>query len=123
MSELKKIFPACELVKVGEATVKIYPVKLKSLEEYSQTAGSIISFLADATAIKMLSYGAKEAAQLKRLLLLNTNLSSRQIRKLNASDAILLGYQVVRVNFDFFEKALHQVMVSLPDGGISSSDL
>lgn len=123
MSELKKIFPGYELVKVGGASVKIYPVKLKDLEEYSQTAGSIVAFLADTTAIKMVAYGAKNTTQLQRLLRLNTSLSARQIRKLSASDAILLGYQVVRVNFDFFEKALHEVVVSLPDGGTLSSGL
>ena len=68
MSELKKIFPGYELVKVGGASVKIYPVKLKDLEEYSQTAGSIVAFLADTTAIKMVAYGAKNTTQLQRLL-------------------------------------------------------
>lgn len=123
MNELKTLFPDCEMVKIGRVSVKIYPVKLKDLELYSQAAGSIVAFLADTTAIKMVAYGAKNTAQLQRLLRLNTNLSARQIRNLSASDAILLGYQVVRVNFDFFEKALHEVMVSLPDGDTLSSGL
>lgn len=122
MSELKTLFPEYESVTIGRVTAKIYPVKLKDLEAYSQTAGGLIALLADATAIKMTIYGAKNTASLQKLLSTCTSLSRRQISKLSANDAILLGYQVVRVNFDFFAQALPEVVASLPDGAGLSSD-
>lgn len=121
MSELKTLFPSHETVKIGNVTAKIYPVKLKDLDMYSQAAANLIALLADATVIKMTVYGAKNAAELNKLLLSCTSLSRRQISKLSANDAILFGYQVVRVNFDFFARALPEVVASLPDGdGLSS---
>lgn len=121
MSELKTLFPSHETVKIGNVTAKVYPVKLKDLEMYSQAAANLIALLADATVIKMTVYGAKNAAELNKLLLACTNLSRRQISGLSANDAILFGYQVVRVNFDFFARALPEVVASLPDGaGLSS---
>ncbi|NLD14466.1 MAG: hypothetical protein GX665_05155 [Gammaproteobacteria bacterium] len=122
MSELKTLFPIHETVKIGSVTAKIYPVKLKDLEMYSQAAGNLIALLADATVIKMTVYGAKHAQELNKLLAKCTSLSRRQISKLSANDAILFGYQVVRVNFDFFARALPEVVASLPDGAGLSSD-
>lgn len=89
---------------------------------YSQASSELIALLADATVIKMTVYGAKHGASLRRLLSTCTSLSGRQISKLSANDAILFGYQVVRVNFDFFAQALPKVVASLPDGAGSSSD-
>lgn len=120
LSELKILFPSHETVKIGNATAKIYPVKLKDLEMYSQAAANLIALLADATVIKMTVYGAKHAAELNKLLLACTSLSRRQISRLSANDAILFGYQVVRVNFDFFAQALPEVIASLPDGSMPS---
>lgn len=121
MSELKTLFPSHETVKVGNVTAKVYPVKLKDLDMYSQAAANLIALLADATVIKMTIYGAKHGAELNKLLRTCTSLSRRQISKLSANDAILFGYQVVRVNFDFFARALPEVVASLPDGaGLSS---
>lgn len=122
MSELKTLFPEFELVAIGKVKAKIYPVKLKDLEDYAQAAGELIALLADVSALKIATYGAKNSRQLKRLLRSNTNLSAWRIRSLGANDAILLGYQVVRVNFDFFAKALPEVVASLPDGAGLSSD-
>lgn len=122
MSELKTLFPSHETVKIGNVTAKVYPVKLKDLEMYSQAAANLIALLADATVIKMTVYGAKNAAELNKLLLSCTSLSRRQISRLSANDAILFGYQVVRVNFDFFARALPEVVASLPDGAGLSSD-
>ncbi|WP_205342224.1 hypothetical protein [Denitrificimonas caeni] len=121
MSELKTLFPEYESVTIGRVTAKIYPVKLKDLEAYSQTASGLIALLADATAINMTIYGAKNTANLQKLLSTCTSLSRRQISRFSANDAILFGYQVVRVNFDFFAHALPEVVASLPDGaGLSS---
>lgn len=122
MSELKTLFPEYESVTIGRVTAKIYPVKLKDLESYSQTASGLIALLADATVIKMTIYGAKNAGNLQKMLRDCTSLSRRQISRLSANDAILFGYQVVRVNFDFFAHALPEVVVSLPDGAGLSSD-
>lgn len=122
MSELKTLFPEYESVTIGRVTAKVYPVKLKDLEAYSQTAGGLIALLADATAIKMTVYGAKHAQELSKLLVTCTSLRRRQISRLSANDAILFGYQVVRVNFDFFAHALPEVVASLPDGAGLSSD-
>lgn len=122
MSELKTLFPECESVTIGRITAKLYPVKLKDLESYSQAAGELIALLADATAIKMTVYGAKNADSLKKLLSTCTSLSRRQISRLSANDAILFGYQVVRVNFDFFAQALPEVVASLPGGAGLPSD-
>lgn len=121
LSELKILFPDHERVKIGAVSAKIYPVKLSDLELYSQAAAGLIALLADVSALKIATYGAKNAADLRKLLISCTSLSRRQIRRLSANDAILFGYQVVRVNFDFFEKALPIVVASLPDGaGLSS---
>ena len=122
MSELKTLFPDHELVKIGRTVAKIYPVKLKDLDAYSQAAGNLIALLADATVIKMTVYGAKHAQELSKLLVTCTSLSRQQISRLSANDAILFGYQVVRVNFDFFAHALPEVVASLPDGAGLSSD-
>ena len=89
---------------------------------YSQAAANLITLLADATAIKMAVYGARHAPELQKLLSTCTSLSRRQISRLSANDAILFGYQVVRVNFDFFAQALPKVVASLPDGAGLSSD-
>lgn len=122
MSELKTLFPEHELVTIGRVTAKIYPVKLKDLEVYSQTVGGLMALLADATVINMAVYGAKNTANLQKLLSTCTSLSRRQISRLSANDAILFGYQIVRVNFDFFAHALPEVVASLPDGAGLSSD-
>lgn len=122
MNELNTLFPDCEMVKIGRVSAKIYPVKLKDLEMYSQAAANLIALLADATVIKMAVYGAKHAQELSKLLVTCTSLSRRQISRLSATDAILFGYQVVRVNFDFFAQALPEVVASLPDGAGLSSD-
>lgn len=122
MSELKTLFPEHELVTIGRVTAKIYPVKLKDLEVYSQTVGGLMALLADATVINMAVYGAKNTTNLQKLLSSCTSLSRRQIGRLSANDAILFGYQIVRVNFDFFAHALPEVVASLPDGAGLSSD-
>lgn len=122
MSSLKILFPEYESVTIGRITAKIYPVKLKDLESYSQTAGGLIALLADVSALKIAAYGAKNTTDLQKLLSTCTSLSRRQISRLSANDAILFGYQVVRVNFDFFAHALPEVVASLPDGAGLSSD-
>lgn len=122
MSELKILFPDHERVTIGATTAKIYPVKLKDLEMYSQASAELIALLADATVIKMATYGAKHGESLRRLLRTCTNLSGRQISKLGANDAILFGYQIVRVNYDFFAQALPAIVASLPGGAGLSSD-
>lgn len=122
MSELKILFPEHERVKIGRVTAKIYPVKLKDLELYSQAAGGLIVLLADVSALNIAAYGAKNTADLQKLLISCTSLSRRQVSRLSANDAILLGYQVVRVNFDFFAQALPIMVASLPDGVGLSSD-
>lgn len=121
MSELKALFPEYRSVTVGRTTAKIYPVRLRDLEAYSHSAGSLIALLADATAIKITAYGAKNSESLQRLLRTCTNLSRWRISRLSANDAILFGYQVVRVNYDFFAQALPEVVESLQGGvGLSS---
>ncbi len=120
MSSLKILFPEYESVTIGRITAKIYPVKLKDLESYSQTAGGLIALLADVSALKIAAYGAKNTTDLQKLLSTCTSLSRRQISRLSANDAILFGYQVVRVNFDFFAQALPEVIASLPDGSTPS---
>lgn len=122
MRELKILFPEFEQVKIGQVSAKIYPVKLKDLELYSQAVGNLIALLADATVIKMTVYGAKHSSELAKLLGTCTSLSRRQISKLSANDAILFGCQIVRVNYDFFAQALPEVVASLPGGAGLSSD-
>lgn len=78
--------------------------------------------MADATAANMAGYAAKNTPALKSLLATCTDLSHRQIAGLSIVESIMLGFQVVRVNFDFFAQALPQVLASLPDGAGSSSD-
>lgn len=122
MSELSTLFPKHETVLIGKTKVKVYPVKLKDLETYSKATAELIALLADATAIKLAVYGAKNTGSLQELLKTCTNLSRRQIKNLDFNDALALGYQIVRVNYDFFAQALPEIIDSLPVGAGLHSD-
>lgn len=121
MSDLHILFPKPKATRVGGRTVKVYPVKLRHLADFSAAAGDLLALLADASAANLTAYGARNQGAIRQMLRRHTSLSRWQIRQLNSISAVMLACQIVEANLGFFAQAQQVAVTGLSAGQTSPS--
>lgn len=119
MSDLHILFPKAKTTKVGGRTVKIYPVKLRHLSDFSAAAGDLLALLADASAANLAAYGARNQGVIRQLLRRHTSLTRWQVRRINSISAVMLACSIVQANLGFFAQAQLIAVAGLPAGPTS----
>lgn len=116
----KVLFPEPQYVTVGRGKVEIRPVALKDFDRFGRAAGNVIAMAAAQTTEQLYVYATRSECLLP-ILQTTTSLSGWRIKRLPATVAVQLMFEVIRVNKDFFEQALVSA-ASVLAGAESSSD-
>lgn len=120
MSALEIMYPTPEAIEVQGRTVMVYPVKLRHLEQYGKTAGALVDLFSRASTVEVSRYAAKNAREIRKLLLVTTSLKRWQLWLMPSAICVQVLAEVVRVNTGFFVDAL-PAMVRALSGPLSPS--
>lgn len=118
MTHHEILFPSNASVTIEGKTFTVKPVRLKDFERFGRASAAVLA-MAAAKSTQELYAQAAQSSVLKDVLGAATNLHGWQIRRLPAPLAVELMFEVIRVNKDFFERALVSAAESLAGAELS----